>query len=70
MCNYIRLLYLKSINFGCALCFLRYSQTSEDCRNLAKNIAEASQENRFWQRKLWGKTAMAKKIIYFLAIDC
>ncbi len=39
MCNHIGLLYLKSINFGCELCFLRYSQTSEERLNLAKNIA-------------------------------
>lgn len=45
MCNYIRLLYLKSINFGCSFCFLRYSQTSEERLNLAKNIAEVGQEN-------------------------
>ena len=47
MCNYIRLLYLKSINFGCVLYFLRYSQTSENGRNLAKNIVNFGQENGF-----------------------
>ncbi|MDE7110293.1 MAG: hypothetical protein K2O38_00135, partial [Muribaculaceae bacterium] len=59
--NYIRLLYLKSINFGCALCFLRYSQTSEERLNLAKNIAEVGQENAIYPSHRLGALSLAKK---------
>ena len=67
MCNYIRLLYLKSINFGCALCFLRYSQTYEERLNLAESSLWCfvfSKENYGVKRD---KTAMAEKIIYFFS---